>query len=152
MSQLLVGGAAITLRGSAYVTQDVDFCCNWEPENLGRLAEAINEIHGRLRLEGVPDGQPAFFDARGLGQYSSVALITDLGYLDFRKSVDGIGNYRAVLEFSEEERFGTIRMRLITIEGLIRSKQAMKRPRDLIVLPELEMMQEAERVRSEGSS
>ena len=35
---VIIGGLAVTIHGSAYVTFDLDFCYAREPENLSRLA------------------------------------------------------------------------------------------------------------------
>jgi hypothetical protein len=35
-----VGGVAVTIRGSSYVTFDLDFCYSRDPDNLSRLAGA----------------------------------------------------------------------------------------------------------------
>lgn len=40
---VIVGGLAVTLHGSAYVTFDLDFCYARDPENLTRLAQALRE-------------------------------------------------------------------------------------------------------------
>ena len=146
VQNVLVGGAAVILHGSAYVTQDVDFCCKWDDEHLERLAIALTSMHAKLRVQGVPQGVPVKFDVKYLRQYTSVALDTDIGFVDVRKTVDGIGGYDQVVRLSEEHNFGQHRIRLLSLDGLIQSKSYMGRPRDLMLLPELKMMREARQI------
>jgi hypothetical protein len=143
VENVLIGGSAIILHGSSYVTQDVDFCCKWDDPNLANLAGALKAINAKLRVQGLTERLSVTFDVKYLRQYNSVALDTDIGFLDVRKSVDGIGNYEAVFALSEQHQFGEYSIRLLTLDGLIQSKSYMARPRDLLVLPELQMMREA---------
>lgn len=48
---------------------------------------------------------------------------------------------------SSVEEFGERSLRLLSIDGLIQCKTAIARPRDLALIPKLEMMREAEHVR-----
>ena len=144
---VLIGGSAAILHGAAYVTQDVDFCCSRESENLDRIARALNTVNPRFRVLGLPEGMPTKLDIRTLRNGDSFAFITDIGFVDIRFSVDGIGSYDAVLAMSSVEEFGEHRLRMLSIDGLIQCKTAIGRPRDLALLPELEMMREAEHLR-----
>ncbi len=148
VDNILVGGAAMILHGSAYVTQDVDFCCKWDDRMLSRLAAALNSVHSKLRVLDSPEGVAVNFDVKYLRQFSSIALDTDIGLIDVRKAVDGIGSYSAVLDASEEHQFGELSIRLLSIDGLIQSKTHMARSRDMMVLPELHLMREAQKIKS----
>jgi hypothetical protein len=114
----------------------------------------MNLMNARFRVEGVPEGAtiPGGLSAQHFLNGSSFSFITDVGNVDVRKSVDGIGNYSEVLKRSREEVFGNNTIRLLSVEGLIVSKRAMGRPRDQAILPELEMMEEAEEIRKESES
>lgn len=101
----------------------------------------------RFRVQGFPQGQPTSVDTRLLRNGEAFAFITDIGNLDIRFRVDGIGDYDEVLRLSEDQDFDGRIIRMLSINGLIQSKKAMARPQDLQALPELEMMQEAEAVR-----
>ena len=144
---VLIGGSAAILHGAAHVTQDVDFCCSRESDNLDRIARALNTVNPRFRVLGLPEGMPTKLDIRTLRNGDSFAFITDIGFVDIRFSVDGIGSYEAVLAMSSVEEFGERSLPLLSIDGLIQCKTAIARPRDLALLPELEMMREAEHVR-----
>jgi hypothetical protein len=57
---VLIGGAALRLQGSAYVTRDLDFCYDRSERNLRRLAKALAPYHPRLR--DAPPNLPFQFD------------------------------------------------------------------------------------------
>lgn len=104
VAYVIVGGAAAILHGSAYVTQDVDFSCKWSRDNLTRLAEALKGLNPRFRAEGVVEGAdiPGGITAAHLLSGVSFSFITDVGNLDFRKSVDGIGPIREAQAINED--------------------------------------------------
>ncbi len=69
--------------------------------------------------------------------------MADIGNIDVRFSVDGIGDYEKVVALSEKTSFGDQTIRLLSLDGLIASKRAIARPQDQLALPELEMMRKA---------
>ena len=138
---VIVGGVAITIHGSSYVTFDLDFCYARDPENLSRLAEALGPHNPRLR--GAPAGLPFRLDEGTLKSGMNFTLATDLGDIDLLGEVAGVGDYAAALVASEEvELFGAT-FRVLNLDALIASKRAAGRPKDLMVLPELEALREA---------
>ena len=52
---VIVGGLAVTIHGSAYVTYDLDFCYARDAENLSRLAQALQPYKPRLRGAPAPE-------------------------------------------------------------------------------------------------
>lgn len=46
---VIVGGVALTLRGSSRLTVDLDLCYARDRQNLRRLAAALAPYHPRLR-------------------------------------------------------------------------------------------------------
>ncbi len=138
---VIVGGLAITIHGSAYVTFDLDFCYARDAENLSRLAQALQPFHPRLR--GAPVNLPFRFDEETLSSGLNFTLTTDLGDIDLLGEITGIGNYAEAIEVSMPvELFGRS-FAVLTLDALIRSKKAAGRPKDLQVLPELEALREA---------
>ena len=70
-------------------------------------------------------------------------LTTDVGDIDLMGEVAGVGDYAAALAASERvELFGAT-FDVLTLDALIASKRAAGRPKDLLVLPELEALREA---------
>jgi predicted nucleotidyltransferase len=138
---VIVGGVAITIHGSSYVTFDLDFCYARDPENLSRLAEALRPHNPRLR--GAPEGIPFRLDEGTLKAGINFTLTTDLGDIDLLGEVTGIGGYAEALAGSEEVELFGASFRVLTLDALIASKRAAGRPKDLMVLPELEALREA---------
>jgi predicted nucleotidyltransferase len=138
---VIVGGLAVTIHGSAYVTYDLDFCYARDTENLSRLIEALRSYNPRLR--GAPVGLPFRFDEQTLKSGLNFTLTTDLGDLDLLGEVTGIGDFAAALATSMPVELFGHNFDVLTLEALITSKRAAGRPKDLQVLPELEALLEA---------
>jgi predicted nucleotidyltransferase len=68
-------------------------------------------------------------------------LATAVGDLDLIGEVPGLGVYEAVKIQAEEVELYGFHVRVLTLEGLISSKQAAGRPKDLRLLPELQALQ-----------
>lgn len=137
---VLIGGAAMGLQGSAHLTKDMDFCYERSKRNMERLASALKTYHPALR--GVPSGLPFRFDAETISRGLNFALSTDLGDIDFFGEVSGLGGFASVKAASEVMKIGAIEVHVLSLAGLIKSKSAAGRPRDLYVLPELKALEE----------
>lgn len=119
---------AAVLHGSAYVTADLDICYSRDKENLKKLATALVPFNPALR--GAPTDLPFRLDADSLNSGLNFTLTTDLGDLDILGEVTGLGGYPVVLRFSEElEIFGKS-CKVLSLEGLITSKRAIRRAKD----------------------
>lgn len=140
---VVIGGAAMHLQGSAYVTKDVDFCYSRRSQNIKRLVIALEPYHPLLR--GAPPGLPFKFDARTIAQGMNFTLSTDLGDLDFLGEVSGLGTYKDVKSFSDIRNIDGMKIAVLSLVGLIKSKKAAGRPKDLYVLPELEGLEQLKR-------
>jgi hypothetical protein len=139
---VIIGGVAATFHGSASVTFDLDICYSREATNLSRLAKALAPFHPRLR--GIPDHLPFIWDASTLRNGSLFTLKTDLGDIDLLGEVTGLGGYAEVKAMAiDVEAYGGS-VSTLNLRGLIQSKRAAGRPKDLLVLPELESLLEAE--------
>lgn len=74
---VIIGGLAITIHGSSYVTFDLDICYARDDENLARLAHAFQACNPCLR--GAPTGLPFRFDEATLKRGLNFTLTTDVG-------------------------------------------------------------------------
>jgi len=137
---VIIGGAAAVLQGSAYVTADFDLCYSRTKDNLEKLAKALAPFHPHLR--GASKNLPFQLDTASLRSGLNFTLTTDLGDLDLLGEVAGLGGYAEVLSFSEEMEIFGMRCRVLTLEGLIKTKRAIGRAKDLRLLPELEALLE----------
>lgn len=140
---VVIGGAAMLMQGSAYVTKDADFCYARTRQNFERLSAALKPYHPTLR--GAPPDLPFAFDARAIAQGTNFTLTTDLGALDFLEEVTGLGSYEAVRKAADIKIIQGMEILVLSLSGLIASKKAAGRKKDLYVLPELEALEELKR-------
>jgi len=146
---VIVGGVAAAIHGSLLLTNDLDVCYSRDPANLDRIAAALQSAHARLRH--TPEGIPFILDAETLKRGLNFTFTTDIGDLDLLGEVRGVGNYKDVLSNSiTVELFGH-HFAVIDIARLISAKRAAGRPRDLIAIPELEAIQQAQALAKEKS-
>src|SRR6266853_6088362 len=137
---VVIGGVAMGLQGSAHLTRDIDFCYARTPKNNELLAKALEPFRPVLR--GAPPGLPFRFDAKTIANGLNFTLTTDLGDLDFLGEVSGLGFFQDVLGASDMKDDSGVDCRVLSLEGLIKSKTASGRPRDMYVLPELRGLNE----------
>ena len=133
---VVIGGVAMQLQGSAYITDDLDFCYRRSATNFGALARAMTPYHPKLR--GADQNLPFRFDARTIESGLNFTLETDLGALDFLGEVSGLGSYEAVKAASEKLNIFGIDHFVLSVSGLIKAKRAAGRAKDIAALKELE--------------
>jgi hypothetical protein len=138
---VVIGGWAAILHGSGYVTNDLDICYSRERMNLRRLADAL--APHRPQPRGFDESLPFVWDAATLANGSVFTLRTDLGAIDLLAEVAGVGGYAEALAASIEMEAFERRVRVLDLGALIRAKRAAGRPKDLLMLPELEGLLEA---------
>lgn len=138
---VIIGGVAAAVHGSSYVTDDLDICYGRDETNLVRLASVIAPLHPRLR--GAPAELPFIWDARTLQRGLNFTLHTDLGNLDLLGEVSGLGSFAQVHVDSVSLILFGVECAVISLDKLIIAKRAAARPKDKLVLPELEALREA---------
>ncbi len=80
-------------------------------------------------------------DESGIKAGLNFTLITDGGDVDLLGEISGLGFYETVKEQAEEMEVFGYRLWVLTIQGLIRSKEAAGRGKDLRLIPELKALQ-----------
>jgi hypothetical protein len=139
---IVIGGFAAVSLGVPYITQDIDLCYNSEQSNIARLAAALSPLHPRLRVSGMTDEEacqlPFQFDEQTLRQTPILTLRTDAGDLDLMSSVPGIGSFDQVRAAAVEVEVFGHRIPVLDLPGLIASKRAAGRPKDMLALPQIE--------------
>lgn len=137
---VIIGGFAVKSHGSSYITQDLDFAFLRTPANLKKIVKALSPFKPRPR--DFPAELPFVFDEITLLNGTNFTFETTIGDIDLLGEVAGIGDYSEV-----EKEFVTMRLfdydiKILSIDGLIKSKRAAGRTKDLLVLPELEALKE----------
>lgn len=137
---VIVGGFAGVLHGSSMVTRDLDICAVLTADNVARLRDTLRDLNPTHRL--TPQ-RLSFLEnpAPGTG-VQNLYLETTLGPVDILGSIKGVGDYSRLRESSVEiELFGR-RCRVISVEDLIRAKESLARPKDLLAAEELRALLE----------
>ncbi|HLG00234.1 MAG TPA: hypothetical protein VI916_07175 [Acidimicrobiia bacterium] len=137
---VVIGGVAAGLLGSPMVTFDIDICYARDPENLERLAAALQELHATLR--GVDDDVPFLLDAETLRAGDCFTFSTDVGPLDILGTPAGSRGYEDLIAGAVEMDVGGFTIMVTSIDDLIRMKRAAGRPKDLLAIEELEALRE----------
>ena len=135
---VIVGGLAATIHGSARLTQDVDFVYARNRTNVGRLVAALKPYSPYLR--GAPPGLPFDWSEAMIERGLNFTLTTVLGDIDLLGEITGGGDYHALLPHSVDVEMFGCRCRCLDLPGLIRSKRAAGRPKDIEALAELEAL------------
>lgn len=131
---VLVGGLAAAIHGSSLNTRDVDICIRLSLENLVRLQTAIADLHPVHRSR--PD-IPFVVTAENWERFKNLYLKTDLGIVDCLGEVLGVGGYDETLSHSIVLNLPIGPCRILDIDTLIKAKEAMGRPHDLVTVQHL---------------
>ena len=137
---VIIGGICNVLHGVTLVTQDLDVCCRFSPENLHRLEAAVRELHPVHRQ--TPQKLPFVLNDRLLRELRNIYLRTDLGVIDCLSEVAGIGGYDAVRQASVPVALSFGQCRMLSLDALIRSKETLGREQDLAALRQLRAIRE----------
>lgn len=137
---VVIGAFAGRLLGSPSLTRDLDICYARDRENLEALVSALQELHARLR--GMKDDVPFRLDAKTLANGDSFTFMTDAGDLDVLGTPSGTAGYEELFRTAEEVELGGIKVRIASIDSLIRMKRAAGRPKDLIEVEVLSALRE----------
>lgn len=144
---LIIGGIAGRLHGSTTMTRDLDICHAWTPQNLERLATALREFEATLR--GAEPGLPFKLDARTLRNGRNFTFSTKYGSFDCLADPGGGMTYELLLPNAEWADLDGVRVRMASLDDLIRMKRAAGRRKDLIEVENLSALRE---VREEAAS
>ena len=135
---VIVGGLAATIHGSARLTQDVDFVYSRAGANIERLVLALRPHSPYLR--GAPPGLPFDWNEATIERGLNFTLTTAIGDIDLLGEITGGGDYEALVPRTVNVDLFGRRCRCLDLPGLIRTKRAAGRPKDLEALAELEAL------------
>jgi hypothetical protein len=137
---VIVGGFAATLHGSSLVTRDLDICAVLSNENVEKLRGALRDLRPSHRL--TPQ-KLSFLEIPEPGvAVRNLYLRTEIGPVGILGSIMGIGEFEHVRAGSiGVDLFGR-RCRVISLDDLIRAKEALGREKDLLSVKELKAIRE----------
>jgi hypothetical protein len=135
---VLIGGAAIQSHGRRFDTQDIDLTPDTAPENLARLADALNELHCQLITDPADTHSwvtmPSdYFTPRSLLAATVWNLATGHGQLDLCFTPAGFPGGYGDLQPRATERPAagtTVIVAVAALEDIHESKRQAGRPKD----------------------
>ena len=133
---VIIGGVAAAIHGSLILTNDLDVCYARNPENLNRLAVALQSVNAKLR--NAPPDLPFILDAETLKHGLNFTFATDAGSIDLFGEVRGVGCFEDVVSGAAMYEFFGYSFPVIDIEKLITAKRTAGRAKDMIAVVELE--------------
>jgi len=139
---VLVGGFAAVVHGGTLLTRDVDVCCRFSEENLRRIGAAVADLHPVHRTR--PD-LPLVLTPELCASLKNLYLKTDMGSLDCLGEVKGLGDFAEVLKHSVIAELSFGECRVLSLDALIRAKQAMNREHDQITVRQLQAIKDREK-------
>src|SRR5262249_61751404 len=109
--------------------------------NIKRLVAALASVHPRPA--GLPKDLPFLWEEGTLDSTTILTVETDIGAINLLGEVAGVGSY-------EQAKSGAVvrgaygrQVHIMDLRRLIASKRAAGRPKDLLLIPELEALLEA---------
>jgi hypothetical protein len=129
---IVVGGVCAVLHGAPVATFDLDLVHSRAPANLDRLMVALKELDAHYRVPGRQDRTP---DLTQLASSGHQLLMTDSGPLDLLGEIGSGRGYDQLLDQCLEVKVGpALRLRILKLEALIKSKEETARDKDKAVL------------------
>lgn len=136
---VLIGGFAAALHGSSIVTHDIDVCIRFSRENLLALQNALAAAHPKHRI--TPQRIPLEITERNWMTLKNLHLETDWGTVDCLGDVLGLGGFDQVSQFVQVMKTKGGDIRVLSIDGLIKAKEATARPHDIQTVAQLKAIQ-----------
>lgn len=136
---LIVGGFAAIVHGSSHVTKDLDITMLMNQENVDRLRFALKDFEPRHRMN--PSHKPSFLDEpRSIAGLQNIYLETSAGVLDIVSLDKTFGSFSDLKSRATQVDLFGYSCHVLSLDDLIRVKETMRRPKDLIVLEELKAL------------
>lgn len=130
---ILVGGVCAVLHGAPVSTFDIDLVHSRTRKNIDKLLSALNELDARYR---DPAGRVLRATASLLVSPGRQLLITSAGPLDLLGAIGEKKGFEELLPDTSVIEVGEgLRVRLLDLETLIETKEAVGYEKDLAVLP-----------------
>ncbi len=136
---LIVGGFAAVVHGSSHVTKDLDISMLINQENVDKLRLALKDLEPRHRMN--PSPKPSFLEEpKNISGLQNIYLETNAGILDVVSLDKNLGSFDDLKSRATQVNLFGFNCYVLSLDDLIRVKETMRRPKDLIVLDELKAL------------
>jgi predicted nucleotidyltransferase len=134
LEAVLIGNAAAALQGAPVTTVDFDFMFRKTARNLQKL-KSLAKALGAMVLR-------PYYPASDLYR-----VVRDDGLqVDFMATIHGIRSFEGLRDRAQSVEVDRVTLRVASLQDIIKSKKAARRPRDIAVLHVLETaLEEANR-------
>lgn len=133
MDFLVVGGVCAVLHGAPVTTFDLDLVHSRAADNVDRLLAALQELDARYRGPGQAGRRP---NRSHLVSTGHQLLLTTYGPLDLLGVIGHDRDYESLLPHTVEIGVGRrLRIRVLDLPMLIRTKEETAQEKDRAVLP-----------------
>lgn len=133
---VVIGGVAVGAHGFVRGTEDLDLVPDPDPENLGRLTSALEELESTLPTVGERPFNPAT-DAGVIRRGGNVTASTKFGALDVVQRAKGVPGYSQLAKDAVQSELLGIPVRICSLARLREMKQAQSRTQDRLDLENL---------------
>ncbi len=129
---IVVGGVCAVLHGAPISTFDLDLVHSRDSPNVDRLMAALEVLEARYRTPGARERKP---DRWHLSSQGHQLLITRWGPLDLLGAVGSSHGYQELVPETAEMDLGPdLRVRVLNLRALIRTKEEIGHEKDKAVL------------------
>lgn len=119
---LIIGAHAVAYHARPRATKDLDVFLEADPENSVRIIKAIKDFfYGK---------NPGFNESDFLDTEWTVQLGFPPNRIDLILKIDGISNFQEIWKNRVESKYGTVPCSYISLDDLIRNKEASNRIQD----------------------
>lgn len=147
---IVIGGVAATIHGLDRYTSDLDVIYRRTPENIQRVADAMEPLNPSLR--GAPEGLPFRFDAETIVRGLNFTLSSAAGAIDFLATAPAATDYEELFDHSEPVTLCGCEVRVVNLDRLIEMKRGAGRVKDFEMIAMLEELQQPSSDPSEPAS
>lgn len=136
---LIIGGFAAVVHGSSHVTKDLDITMLINEENIEKLRLALKGLNPCHRMN--PSNKPSFLnEPKSLSGIKNIYLETNAGILDIVTLDKTLGSFAELKSRALTVSLFGYDCLVLSLDDLIRVKEKMSRPKDIIVLEELKAL------------
>jgi predicted nucleotidyltransferase len=132
LEAVLIGNAAAALQGAPVTTVDFDFLFRRTPRNLAKLRALADRLRATVLRP--------YYPASGLFR---VTRDDDGLQVDFMTRIHGVKSFEGVRDRATPIDIDGTTLLVASLDDVIRSKKAARRPRDLAVIEVLEKARDA---------
>lgn len=126
---LVIGAGAAWLQGNPVATVDLDVMPRKDVDNAERLAAGLNDLEPRI------NGRPVVLEERDLLGWPILELSTAAGPVDIVPTAVGVGDYNDLVDRAVRLEIEGELLLVASLDDVIRSKEALGRPKDVAALP-----------------